>query len=202
MNKLDIFLEIYDHLLNDVIPSAYFNKASNFDQQPFTMLNKLKETNQSTQHHPEGNVWNHTMMVIDIATQVKDRSSDQKVFMWAALLHDIGKPDTTRSRNGKITSYNHEKVGAVLAKEFLEEFINDEEFIQKVTSLIKWHMQILFVVNSLPFAEITKMKQETDIFDVALLGFCDRLGRGGADKEKELENIREFIKKCKEAGAN
>lgn len=113
-------------------------------------------------------------------------------------MHDIGKPPTTKVRKGKITSYDHENVGANLAKEFLEEFTTDKEFIEEVCVLIRWHMQILHVVKNLPFANIKKMKEEADVNEVALLGYCDRMGRKNPDIEKEKENIALFLKKCKE----
>jgi hypothetical protein len=56
-------------------------------------------------------------------------------------------------------------------------------------------MQILFVVNRLPFADIINMKKETNIHDIALLGFCDRLGRGNADAKKELNNMQIFLER-------
>lgn len=196
----DLFSEINTHLLEDDNPSSYFNvisKTAIFEEHPFNMLNKLKMTEQSPKHHPEGSVWNHTMLVIDEAAKVKDISQDKKVFMWAALLHDIGKPDTTMLRKGRITSYDHDKLGAELAVRFLTVFIKDAAFVKKVSTLVRWHMQILFVVNNLPFADIKGMKKSIDINEVALFGFCDRMGRTNAEREKEEENIKKFLEKCK-----
>ena len=195
----EIYLEINSHLLNDDNPSKYLNHICNdrvFFQHPFNMLGRLKNTKQSPKHHPEGNVWNHTMLVVDEAADNKHKSNAADVFMWAALLHDIGKPDTTLNKNGKITAYDHDEVGTTLAKSFLQEFTNNNEFIDAVTSLIRWHMQILFVVNDLPFADIKTMKQQVDINEVALLGLCDRLGRLNEDRKQEEENIQIFIRKC------
>lgn len=195
-----LFSEIDQHMLQDQKPSEYITGISEtpiFSEYPFQMLNRLKQTEQSPQHHPEGNVWNHTLLVLDAAARVKEKSKDPHIFMWAALLHDIGKPDTTRKRKGKITSYDHDKLGAKLAQEFLRELTDDEEFIRAVSALIRWHMQILFVVKDLPFGDIKTMKQQTDINEVALLGLCDRLGRTGADKKLEEENIRLFLQKCR-----
>lgn len=185
--------------MSDEKPSIYFNNICHepgFRRYPFSLLLRLRDTMQSPKHHPEGSVWNHTVMVVDEAAKVKSRSSNEAAFMWAALLHDIGKPDTTKIRNEKITSYNHEAVGANMARKFLQEFDQDEEFTDKVAGLIRWHMQILFVVNDLPFARIKEMKEQVDIREIALLGLCDRLGRLNADREKEEENIRLFLKKC------
>lgn len=202
--RAETFLSMDRHLLEDDKPSEYFKSLSDtgvYTEYPFTMLGRLKDTQQSPIYHPEGSVWNHTMLVIDEAAKVKSKSSDSRVFMWAALLHDIGKPDTTRTRRGRITSYDHDRLGAKMSKEFLEQFKSDIEsnvdndFIKKVTALIRWHMQILFVIKSLPFADIKSMKDQVPVYDIALLGLCDRLGRLGADREIEEENIRIFLEK-------
>jgi len=199
MTPHDIFHQMHIHLLGDEQPSLYLNEISEtelFQQYPLKLLNNLKKANQSPKHHPEGNVWNHTMLVVDEAARVKNESNSKKAFMWAALLHDIGKPDSTKIRNGRITSYDHDKIGAELARKFLTEFTDDDEFIKKVTMLVRWHMQILFVVKNLPFADIETMKSQVDITEVALLGLCDRLGRLYANRGEEEENIRAFMERC------
>jgi tRNA nucleotidyltransferase (CCA-adding enzyme) len=198
-NKLLLLYEINNYILLSEKPSIYLNSIVNtkiFKEYPFQMLYKLKDTEQSPKYHPEGNVWNHTMLVLDCAAKNKDKSKDERVFMWAALLHDIGKAETTRSKKGKITAYNHEKVGADLSIKFLKEFTTDDEFIKKVASLVRWHMQILHVVKDMPFADINAMKEDTDIAEVALLGFCDRMGRTKVNIEKEKNNIKIFMEKC------
>ncbi len=197
----DLFNDMDIHLIKDDQPSFYFIELSNtsiFDQYPFNMLSALKKTDQSPKHHPEGNVWNHTMLVLDEAAKVKGQSTDKRVFMWAALLHDIGKPGTTKTRKGRITAYDHDLLGAELAGKFLREFTNDKAFVTKVTSIVRWHMQILFVVNDLPYADINTMKAQTDIRDIALFGLCDRLGRLSPDYAVEENNIKKFIEKCSE----
>nr|WP_209702438.1 HD domain-containing protein [Clostridium algifaecis] len=200
MSIYDLYLNIEYHLLNDLKPSGYLKEVYNeplFQKYPFDMLYKLEITEQSQKYHPEGSVWNHTLLVLDEASKVKMRSKNQKVFMWTALLHDIGKYSTTKNRKGKITSYNHDKVGAEMSHEFLSHFTEDKKFIDEVYWLIFYHMQILFVVNSLPFAYIHGMKEHTDIHEVALLGLCDRIGRLKSDRKKEEDNIKRFLKMCK-----
>jgi len=54
-------------------------------------------------------------------------------------------------------------------------------------------MQILYVVNMLPYADIQEMKKQANVRDIALLGLCDRLGRTGADLKKEEEIIQDFL---------
>ncbi|HBR30866.1 MAG TPA: phosphohydrolase [Clostridiales bacterium] len=205
MDLMKIFDDINTHLLNDEKPSDFLNEISDnplFLQSPFSMLAKLTKTEQSSVHHPEGNVWNHTMLVIDEAAKQKTKSKNAAVFMWAALLHDIGKPLTTRVRKGKIISYDHDKIGARLSKDFLLSFIDhtavNDTLIDEVSNLTRYHMQFLFVINDLPFADILGMKRNTDIEEVALLGLCDRLGRTNVDRIKEEVNIGLFLKKCRE----
>lgn len=200
MNLKKLYLDINQHLLEDLKPSIYLNEIYDnvaFKKVPFDMLYKLKQTEQSKVHHPEGNVWNHVLLVVDEAAKIKDKSKDPNVLMWAALLHDIGKPSTTKNRKGKITSYDHDKVGEELSKQFLNEFTDDVDFIYKVSKLVKYHMQILFVANKLPFADIENMKLETDYKEIALLGFCDRMGRTNSNKKIEQENIKKFLSVCK-----
>ncbi len=202
-DKQGLFLEIEEHLLKDDKPSEYFNslvETGLFKKEyPFNLLSRLREIEQSPKHHPEGNVWNHTMLVLDNAAQVKSQSSDTRVFMWSALLHDIGKATTTKLRKGRITSYDHDKEGEKLARSFLECFTQDEEFITKVTRMVRWHMQILFVTNKLPFSDISTMKSQVDVKEIGLLGFCDRLGRKmEQDVNKEIETMENFIRKCNE----
>lgn len=196
----ELFQKIDTHLLQDVKPSEYLEKLddSSLAEFPFSMLERLKSTQQSPQHHPEGNVWNHTMLVVDEAAIRKSQSSSERVFQWAALLHDIGKPETTRVRKGKITAYGHEKLGAQLAEKFLNTFEESQDFINHVCALIRWHMQVLHVVKSLPYADIKSMKEQVSPRDVALLGMCDRLGRLGADKKDVEKSIAEFLEKCRE----
>ena len=198
--KLLLLYEINNHILLDEQPSIFLNSIVNtniFKEYPFYMLYKLTETEQSPIYHPEGNAWNHTMLVVDEAAKLRNKSRDERVFMWAALLHDIGKAETTKNKKGKITAYNHETVGADLCVKFLQEFTTDDTFIQKVKGLVRWHMQILHVVKDMPFADIKSMKEETDIREVALLGFCDRMGRTNVDTIKEKNNIIMFLEKCK-----
>ena len=198
-SKRHLFSEIGEHLLKDEKPSAYLNRVSDspmFFEYPFSMLKDLKKTEQSPKYHPEGSAWNHTMLVVDAAAGVKDKSRDKRVFLWAALLHDIGKAPATRKRNGRIISYDHDKIGAKMAMDFLGEFTNDFDFISRVSLLVRWHMQVLFVVNGLPFSDIGTMRDQVELSEVALLGLCDRMGRDGADEAHEKEAVRTFLQKC------
>ncbi|MGH4138940.1 HDIG domain-containing metalloprotein [Clostridium sp.] len=200
-----MFEQFENHLMEDEKPSTYFNNIINddsiFNDYPYTLLRALVDTNQSPEHHPEGNVWIHTMLVVDNAAKVKGLSENPRAFMWGALLHDLGKAPTTKIRKGKITSYGHDTMGAELCRKFLEKFTQDEEFIKRVTSLVRWHMQTLFVMKDLPFGDVKSMSKEISISEIAMLSQCDRLGRAELSEEKikeEKENIKAFVRKCEE----
>lgn len=136
------------------------------------------------------------MLVIDEAAARKPESSG-RTFMWAALLHDIGKATTTKMRKGRLTAYNHDIIGAKMAKDFLLDF-ESNEFALDVSALVRWHMQILYLKKSAGLADIASMKREANIRDIALLGLCDRLGRLGVDRRQEELNIAEFLRSVNE----
>ena len=194
------FAEMTKHLCTDQQPSIYLKSlldAGSLEDYPFNMLGALDKTPQSPIHHPEGNVWNHTCLVVDEAAKVRDKSSHPTAFMWAALLHDIGKPGTTRKRRGKITSYDHDKTGRDLAIEFLRALTDDEVLIQQVARLVRYHMQPLFVQKDMPFADMEAMKRDIDVEEVALLSYCDRMGRLHSDAETERSHTKAFLNKCR-----
>ena len=192
------FDQMTSHLITDEIPSNFFNRLDKqLSEYPLSMIKELKNVEQYPKYHPEGNVWNHTMMVVDEAAKVRGHSSDSIVFMWASLLHDIGKPNTTKLRRGKITSYDHDIVGAKLARKFLEFYTKDNDFIVQVSNLVKYHRLLLYVFQGLLFGNKEQMLKETNIYDIALLCRCDRLGRIGADIEAEHNNYNEFIRMVK-----
>ncbi|MGI5971087.1 MAG: HDIG domain-containing metalloprotein [Oscillospiraceae bacterium] len=195
------FTKIEECIMSDRRPSARLRLFSNeqwFKSFPFSLLLEEKNTNQSPVYHPEGSVWEHTLMVVDEAAARKAYSPNPRALMWAALLHDIGKPITTKIRKGRITAYNHDIRGAELARIFLSSLTDEAELIEIAVRLVRYHMHILYVNKSLPFSDLRNMKERADIRDVALLGYCDRLGRRGADPQAERAAVIAFLQKCGE----
>ena len=198
MKELELFRSIEGHLLEDERPSVYLESAAarnEFENYPFSMLLKLKGSPQPPKYHPEGDAWNHTMMVVDEAALRKAQSGDARTLMWAALLHDLGKPGTTKIKNGKIISYGHDALGAKLAREFLQFFGCDERFIDGVVALVQWHMQILYFENKLPFLNEKELREKADMREVGLLSLCDRIGRKDSDEQQEKQKVERFVKK-------
>ena len=200
MKLQDKFNEIEKHLLEDDKPSSYLNElktSGELSVEPFNWLISLEKIEQSPKHHPEGDVWVHTMMVVDKGSSYRDYVEDKKVFMWALLLHDLGKRSTTKLRNGRWTSYDHDKVGRKDAYDFLSYFNLSEEFKRKVSILVRYHMHLLFIMNKLPYGDIKGMKTEANLHDLSYVFLSDRLGRGGMNKEEieKVENEVELFRK-------
>lgn len=98
-------------------------------------LLEMRGCAQSPEHHPEGDVWVHTRLLL---THLKKPSL---VLALSALLHDVGKPRTSRTEpSGRIRFFGHEGVGARMAEEILRRlrFSNDE--IGAVVACIANHM--------------------------------------------------------------
>lgn len=195
--EYEIFLEIEKHLLYDEKPSVFLTKLADenvLDDYPFSVIGDLRDVQQNPKYHPEGNVFIHTMMVVDEGAINRDKSDDKRAFMWALLLHDVGKKPTTKMRKGRLTSYDHDKVGEKMAEKFLEYFNLDQHFIDKVTGLVRWHMQSLFVTKDSRFQNIGEMLKDVDVNEIVLVALSDRLGRGSVDKQAREETINDIHK--------
>jgi len=79
----------------------------------FPELQALAGCQQEPEWHPEGDVWVHTLQVIDQArTRLEGLERPQQIaVMLGAVCHDLGKPATTAFIDGRIRSMDHEKQG-------------------------------------------------------------------------------------------
>lgn len=90
----------------------------------FPSIQRLDETPQDEKWHPEGSVWQHTLLVVDevfkLAQAERLSKEAAEILLVAALLHDIGKPVTLQKRDGHIYFPNHAQEGERLAKDILD----------------------------------------------------------------------------------
>ena len=109
--------EIQKELIICEKPSSYLEEIKDsLRNTPLDALLILQNTEQNLKYHPEGNVWNHVMQVIDTAAKVKEFANDKESLMMGALLHDVGKgPTTKKNKQGRWISYNHDVEGVKLA---------------------------------------------------------------------------------------
>ena len=114
----------------------------------FPELEALVCVPQDPEWHPEGDCWVHNQRVIDEAARLRDGSADDEALMFGALLHDVGKPVTTATLDGRVRSPNHDVRGVELAARFLERMRAPNELVARVGALVEHHLApALFIKN-------------------------------------------------------
>jgi tRNA nucleotidyltransferase (CCA-adding enzyme) len=85
-------------------------------------MEPLYDCRQDAEWHPEGDVWIHTLMVIDKARALNGDLDRPRLaaIMLGAICHDLGKPMTTAVIDGRIKSPNHEAMGVEPATKILD----------------------------------------------------------------------------------
>lgn len=194
----NLLRDIIEHLLNDAKPSIYLNNIKEtLKDTPLEILLELEGVEQEKKYHPEGNVLNHVLLVVDRAAGIRNYANNPESLMLAALLHDVGKKAATRkNRSGRWISYDHDKIGAELVRKILTTYNIREEQIDKVCTLVRYHMHHLFIIKNLPYGNVESLVKEVDINDMALLFISDRLGRLQEtydEKSKEIFDVLEIL---------
>ena len=138
-----VFDEVRKALLKGRRPSRFFEALRRIAQLSvwFPELQACIGVEQDPVYHPEGDVWTHTMQVIDRAAAYRDRVSDPAAFMLLALTHDLGKVITTAWVNGRIHAYEHETKGLPLIERFLRRLTDDQGIIRYVLGMAPLHMR-------------------------------------------------------------
>ncbi|MFC1652116.1 polynucleotide adenylyltransferase [Planctomycetota bacterium] len=108
----------------------------------FPELEALIGCDQEAQWHPEGDVWTHTLHVMDsfALNRVGDPWEDLVVGL-ACLCHDLGKPETTKVLDGQITADCHEMAGVAKANTFLQRMTNQKDIYEQALPLVQEHMK-------------------------------------------------------------
>jgi putative nucleotidyltransferase with HDIG domain len=108
---------------------------------------RMKGVEQPPQYHPEGDVWVHTLMLLDGLP-----AGTPVALAWGALFHDIGKPTTFRVAPDRIRFDGHVEAGVRIAEEICKRLRFPNYEIEQILSLIDNHMR---------FADVRKMKEST-----------------------------------------
>jgi len=164
----------------------------------FPELKKLIGCPQREKWHPEGDAWEHTLLVIDEAAKYRDEIPEdwQLAFMWGMLLHDVGKPVATHmdEEKGHLTSINHDKLGEPIAKAFMKRLTNNEDLIDKICSIVKVHMRPRLLLKSSPRrATWRRLQNECPLDILAYVSMVDNDGRG-VPAERAGKKDESFIK--------
>ena len=118
-------------LLNEVLPE----------------IASMKGVAQPAPYHPEGDVWTHTLMLLE---QLEPGCS--MMLAWGALLHDVGKPPTFRVAPDRIRFDGHVDVGVAMGADICHRFRFSNDETRQIVALIENHMR---------FADTERMKTST-----------------------------------------
>ena len=129
----------------------------------FPELHALIDTPQEYEWHPEGDVWIHTMMVIDEAARIarRDFQTDEERLqvVLGALCHDLGKPSTTKpgEKDGvmRIRSLGHEEAGVEPTRSLLSRFSFGEKAGVAAMTCAKEHLKPGMLMRQLSKGELT-----------------------------------------------
>ncbi len=109
-------------LLNEVLPEVA----------------RMKGVEQPPQFHPEGDVWVHTLMLLE---QLQPGCS--MTLAWGALLHDVGKPPTFRRAPDRIRFDGHVEIGVAMGAEICRRFRFSNDETRQALALIENHMRFM-----------------------------------------------------------
>ncbi len=191
--KERVMSELEKALLKANHPSIFFEEMKKMNQLDdwFLHLTDLIGLVQPPKYHPEGDVWNHTMLVLDSAASLRDKAENPLGLMLAALTHDLGKITATTVEDGEIHAYGHAKLGEPFVKEFLDQTTNETKLIRYVRNMTTLHMLPYEVAR-----EHRGKKATNNLFDKAispsdllLLSTADQMGKGSGRIIHEYEEF-------------
>lgn len=161
-----VFDELGKALLKAERPSVFFRALREMDhlKEYFPELEACVGVAQNPAYHPEGDVFEHTMLVLDCAAALRGRAQWPLGFMVAALTHDLGKPVATQVQpDGKITAYGHEVKGLELCERQLLRLTRQTKLIAYAKNMMWLHMRpnVLAKCRS-------KKKKTRQLFDLSV----------------------------------
>jgi len=121
----------------------------------------MKGVEQPPQYHPEGDVFVHTLLLLD-----KLGAGASKTLAWGALLHDVGKPPTFRVAPDRIRFDGHVDVGVKMAAEILRRLRFSNDQTDQILALVDHHMR---------FGQVQQMNQSTLKKFLRLPGFDEHM---------------------------
>lgn len=184
MPKERIAGELSKALLKAKKPSVFFNSLYECEQTKwFKEVYTLKGIKQDSEYHPEGDVYMHTMSVLDQAGGLFPTGIDNPdrylPFMLSALCHDFGKVNTTEiNSKGRLCALNYEITGIPIANDFLGRIYNNKGFIKYVDNMIKYHMKAHSCFNNRSKTKTTNLMFDKLLYpkDFILLVYADSTG--------------------------
>jgi tRNA nucleotidyltransferase (CCA-adding enzyme) len=143
---------------------------------------------QEPEWHPEGDVWTHTLMVVDKASELNhDLDRPRRItVMLGALCHDLGKPPTTAVVDGRIRSLDHEQAGVEPTVSLLNRLnvhsIDGLDVRTQVVGLVAHHLKPGAFRKAAYVSDgaFRRLAQKVDLELLARVARADCLGRTGS----------------------
>lgn len=181
--------ELEKALLKAERPSIFFEEMRRMRQLHdwFPELEALIGLMQNPAFHPEGDVWIHTMQVLDEAAALRPSAEEPLWFVLSALCHDMGKAVTTGESGGVLHAYEHEKKGLPTVKGFLRRMTREVKLTQYVLNMTELHMKPnMLVANNAHIRSYMRMYDRSVCpEDLLLLAKADHLGRAAPGHDRE-----------------
>jgi tRNA nucleotidyltransferase (CCA-adding enzyme) len=184
-----IWGEVEKLLLEPSRPSVGFRLARELGiiEQVFPEMSPLIGCEQEPEWHPEGDVWIHTLLVIDRARELNGDLDRPRLLtvMLGAMCHDLGKPATTAFIDGRIRSLDHEEAGVEPTVSLLDRLnvhtIDGFDVRRHVVGLVAHHLKpgMLFKAANVGDGAFRRLAQKVDLELLARLARADCLGRSG-----------------------
>ena len=181
--------ELEKALLKADRPSVFFEALRKMRQLSvwFPEAKALIGLVQNPAFHPEGDVWTHTMQVLDEAAALRPAAKEPLWFMLSALCHDMGKAVTTENSGGVIHAYAHETKGLPVVERFLRRLTREGRLTQYVLNMTELHMKPnMLAANGAHVKSYMKMYDRAVCReDLLLLARADHMGRLGPGRSRE-----------------
>jgi poly(A) polymerase len=109
----------------------------------------LRGVEQPPQYHPEGDVWEHTLRMLDLLPSWKGQENDDRL-AWAVLMHDVGKALTRSENETGIHFYGHVREGEKIAEKLMRRLKFSRRDMETILALIHCHMLFIHVQEMRP----------------------------------------------------
>jgi poly(A) polymerase len=112
-------------------------------------VDSMRGVEQPPRFHPEGDVWQHTLMMLETLAEEKNTNVNP-VLAWGALLHDVGKPVSRSEDENGVHFYGHVKLGEDIADKIMHRLKFSRATRETVLNLIHQHMVFMNVKKMRP----------------------------------------------------
>ncbi len=102
-------------------------------------IEAMKGVEQSPDFHPEGDVFTHTLLMLEQISNLKSQISE--TLAYGCLLHDIAKPVCIKKERDRVTFYGHTEKGAEMAEEVLKRLKRSRAVWERVAYLVRNHLR-------------------------------------------------------------